>query len=125
MNTFSATWFLFMKIGIFCFVVISLLDYVTYQLRVIRIYTLKNKYEFILKHEINVLKRVFIWLSIAVFFAINMYAKEVINTYNGAFFVRAFFGLSGATIVAFIAILIIEYSYPARFNKKLMVSLSG
>ena len=52
---------------------------------------------------------------------INLYGsgERVLNNVGVWFFVRIFFGIAGATLVAYVAKLILQYYYPTKLNAKL------
>ncbi|MFM7858219.1 MAG: hypothetical protein ACKO96_41445, partial [Flammeovirgaceae bacterium] len=79
----------------------------------------KQKYDYINKNEIKLLKRVFLILGIAAAFAVNLYGSDKYTGLGLWFFVRIFISLCAATLIAYVAALILNYYYPTPLNYKL------
>jgi hypothetical protein len=118
-KAFLDVWHDIMLIGSISMVTLSLLTYLIYNLRVSLIKDLKSKYEFINQSEIRWYKIVFHLLGIGAALAINLYGKDEMSSTSVAFFVRLFFSVAGATLIGYIATLILDYYYPTRLNYKL------
>src|ERR1043165_8758074 len=88
------------------------LVYLYYKLRVSFIHDPKEKYDFINAHEIQWLKRVYFFIGLTLALAINLYGSEKILTVGLLFFVRMFFSIACATLVSYVAALILQYYYP-------------
>ena len=116
---FLELWHDIMLIGSILMVSLSLILYLIYQLKVSSISDLKTKHDFINRSEIKWFKWVFHLLGIGAAMAINLYGKNELTSISVAFFVRLFFSLAGATLIAYIATLILDYYYPTRLNYKL------
>jgi len=116
---FLELWHDIMLIGSILMVTLSLIIYLIYQLKVSSINDLKTKHDFINRSEIKWFKWVFHLLGIGGAMAINLYGKNELTSISVAFFVRLFFSLAGATLIAYIATLILDYYYPTRLNYKL------
>lgn len=112
-------WYNFMLISAIVFVVIALVVFLFYHLKVSLLKTYKEKHDFVNSSEIKWLNWVFVFLGISVACVINMYGKDEIGGPGTAFFVRLFFSVAGATLVIYIASLILRYYYPTPLNRKL------
>jgi hypothetical protein len=108
-----------MLIGSILLAALSIITYLLYQLRVTSISDLKTKHDFINSSEIKWLKWVFHFLGGAAALAINLYGKNELTSISVAFWVRLFFSIAGATLIGYIATLILDYYYPTRLNYKL------
>ncbi len=118
-KAFLELWHDLMLIGSMLMATMSLLIYFLYQLKVSSIADLKAKYDFINRSEIRWYKWVFFLLGGGAAMAINLYGKDELSTISVAFFVRLFFSVAGATLIAYIASLILDFYYPTRLNYKL------
>lgn len=108
-----------MLIGAIIMVTVAILIYLVYQLRVSLVSDYKAKYDFINSNEINWYKWVFYCLGVAVAMFINLYGMGKFDRMGVWFYVRIFFSIAGATVVGYIASLILEYYYPTKLNAKL------
>lgn len=116
---FVQGWYNAMVIGSIVFITVALLVWLIYQLKVSLIRTYKGKYDYINATEIKWMKWVFAFIGLSVACVINLYGKDEIGGPGVAFFVRFFFSLSGATLIGYVASLILDYYYPTRLNVKL------
>lgn len=116
---FLAIWYTAMAVGASVMIVIAITVYLIYKLRVSTLTDPKEKYDYINTQEIKWLKWVFIILGIAIAFAINLYGSEKYTGLGLWFFVRVFISICAATLVAYVASLILDYYYPTRVNYKL------
>lgn len=107
--------------GVLGMVVLGVLVYIIYNIRVSLIADYKEKHDFISLNEINWFRYVFFCFGIAVGLAINMYGygKAGLNEVGFLFFVRILMGIAAGTLVSVVAHLILKYWYPARLNSKL------
>lgn len=118
-KAFVEAWHTIMLIGAISLVALGIIVYLIYQFKVALVKTLKDKYDFINANEIKWFKLVFICFGIAAALAINLYGMDEIAGLSVSFFVRLFFSLAGATLVIYIAQLVLDYYYPTRLNVKL------
>ena len=118
-KTFLDLWHDIMLIGSILMITLSLITYLIFKLKVSSITDLKNKHDFINASEIKWLKWVFHFLGAAGALGINLYGSDEMTSTSVAFFVRLFFSIAGATLIAYIAALILDYYYPTRLNYKL------
>lgn len=118
-KAFLDLWHDIMLVGSILMVTMSLVIYLIYQLKVSSINDLKTKHDFINQSEIRWFKWVFMLLGIGAAMAINLYGKDELVSISVAFFVRFFFSIAGATLIGYIASLVLEYYYPTRLNYKL------
>ena len=105
-------------IGSFTF---SFVIYLVHNFRIAVIKEFKAKYDYILIHEVKAYKKAFIGVGVGIGCLINLYGSDetALNTIGVWFFVRMFFAISGATLVAYVASLVLEYYYPTKLNSKL------
>jgi hypothetical protein len=113
---FLDAWHNTMVILAIAMVAIAIIIYLVYKLRVAMIADLKARYDYVNSYEIKRLKLVFYFFGFAAAMAINLYGRNDVNDLGVWFFVRIFFGISGATLVAYIASLILDFYYPTRLN---------
>ncbi len=118
-QAFLSLWHDIMLMGSVLMVALSLIIFLIYQIKVSLIKDLKDRYEYINQAEIKWYKVVFMLLGFSAAFAINLYGKDSMTSTSVAFFVRLFFSISGATLIGYVASLILEYYYPTRLNLKL------
>jgi len=118
-STFLEIWNSVMIIGGIAIILSGLIYYLLYFFRLSIIPDYKSKYDFINTSEIPWFKRVFLILAVGIGFFINTYGSSTIDEMGAWFFVRFFFGVAGATLVAYIAALILDYWYPTKINSKL------
>ncbi len=118
-RAFVETWHTTMLVGTISMVSLAILLFLIYHFRVSVIKSLKDKHDFINANEIKWYKRVFGLLGIAVALAINLYGEDEIGGLGVSFLVRLFFSIAGATLVGYIAALVLDYYYPTRLNTKL------
>lgn len=108
-----------MVIGSIVMIAVALLVYLLYKLRLSTITDYKAKHDFINQYEIRWFKAVYYCIGIAVAMVVNLYAAGKLHEIGTWFFVRMFIGLAAATLVGYIASLVLEYYYPTRLNFKL------
>ncbi len=118
-KAFLEIWHDIMLVGSILFAALSVITYLLYQLRVASITDLKSKHDFINNSEIRWLKWVFHFLGASAALAINLYGKDELTSISVAFWVRLFFSIAGATLIGYIASLVLDYYYPTRLNYKL------
>ena len=120
-TAFLESWYNAMIIGGIVFLTIGFIIYLVHNLRVALVRDYKVKYDYINSTEVKKYKRAFLAVAIGVGFLINLYGSsdKALNTIGVWFFVRIFFGFAGATLVAYVAGLILEYYYPTKLNSKL------
>lgn len=118
-KAFVETFHNIMLIGAIVMITIAVLIFLVYQLRVSLVKGLKERHDFINTNEIKWYKWIFILIGIAAAFAINLYGKDEIGGPGVSFFVRLFFSIAGATLVIYVASLVLDFYYPTQLNKKL------
>ena len=116
---FLETWNQVMMMGGFAILLAGIIYYFLYFFRVSIIPDFKARYDFINTREINWFKRVFLLMGIGVACLINTYAANKITDMGTWFFVRIFFSIAGATLIAYIAALVLSFWYPTKLNAKL------
>jgi hypothetical protein len=116
---FLKTWYLAMTIGAIVMATLAVIVYLIYKMMVSAKTDAKEKYDYINTHEIKWMKGVFILFGISIAFAINLYGSERYSGLGLWFFVRIFISICAATLVAYVASLVLDYYYPTRINYKL------
>jgi hypothetical protein len=116
---FLVTWNEVMTIGTIGMVAVGILIYLLYKLRVSYFKEPKQRYDFINLNEIRWFKRVFFFFGLSAACAVNLYGMDKFTTLGLWFFVRVFFGIACATLVGYVAALILEFYYPTKLNFKL------
>lgn len=112
-------WHEIMLIGSILMIAMAVITYLLYQLKSSSISDLKRKHDFINGAEIKWLKWVFHFIGAGAAMAINLYGKDELTSFSVMFYVRLFFSIAGATLIGYIATLILDYYYPTRLNYKL------
>jgi len=116
---FLITWNEIMTVGVILMVSIGLLTYLLYRLRVSMFKEYKEKYDFINTYEIIWYKRVYFFFGLAIACAVNLYGMDKFTTLGLWFFVRIFFSIASATLISYVASLILQFYYPTKLNFKL------
>jgi len=119
LKLFLDIWHDVMLIGSIVMIAMAIITFLLYQLKVSSISDLKAKHDFINASEIKWLKWVFHFIGLSAAMAINLYGKDELTSLSVAFYVRLFFSIAGATLIGYIATLILDYYYPTRLNYKL------
>ncbi len=118
-KSFMESWNNVMTMGIFVAIAGGVLVYLLHQLRVSMITDFKKKHDYINTHEIRWYKLSFLFYGIAFAMWINTYGKDRFTDFGVWFYVRIFFSIAGATLIAYIASLVLDYYYPTKLNAKL------
>jgi hypothetical protein len=116
---FLVTWNEVMTIGVIVMTIASILVYLFYKLKVSSIKDLKQRYDFINAAEIKWYRYVFLCLGIAVACLINLYGYDKFFDLGIWFAVRIFFSIAVATLIAYVAALVLQFYYPTILNVKL------
>jgi len=120
-DAFLEVWYNAMIVcGIISFAV-AFIIYLVHNIRVSLLKEFKDKYDYLVKNEIRWYRWSFIAVAVGIGFLINLYGRNEggLNKIGVWFFVRMFFAFSGATLVAYVAYLVLEYYYPTKLNNKL------
>ena len=118
-NAFLDAWHQAMVIGAVIMVLVGILIYIVYHVRVSAIRDYKEKHDFINANEIKWYKYVFYAFGLGVAMIVNIYASDKLSEIGVWFFVRFFMGLAAATLVGYVASLVLEYYYPTQVSRKL------
>lgn len=118
-NPFLNAWHDIMVVLAIVMFTAGIVIYLIYKLRVSLIKDYKEKYDFINRSEIKWYKYVFYAFGLGVAMLVNLYGAGEIKDMGVWFFVRLFMSLAGATLVGYIASLILDFYYPTKLNKKL------
>lgn len=116
---FLITWNEIMTIGAIAMVVMAVVVYLIYKAKVSGIKELKDKYDYINANEIKWYRWVFIFVGLSAACLINLYGQDKFFDLGVWFFVRFFFSIAGATLIAYVASLILQFYYPTVLNVKL------
>ncbi len=108
-----------MLIGSILFMVLAIIVYLIYHLKVSTLKENKSKHDYINANEIRWYKFVFFLFGLAIACVISLYGREDFNDFGVWFFVRCFFSIAGATLVTYVASLVLDYYYPTQLNYKL------
>ncbi len=118
-SSFLKAWYSAMVIGAILMVALAVVVYLVYKMRVSLKSDLKEKHDYINLNEVKWFKWVFYLMGVAVAFAINLYGSEKDTGIGVWFFTRLFISICGATLVAYMASLVLDYYYPTVLNFKL------
>jgi hypothetical protein len=121
-SSFLQVWYSAMIVGGIIAFSVGVLLLLIHNLRVTLIKDFKQKYDYININEIKWYKRAFLSFGVGVGLFINLYGSDSstgLTTIGVWFFVRLFFGIAGATLVAYVSDLILEYYYPTKLDAKL------
>jgi hypothetical protein len=117
--SFLKVWYSAMIIGSVLMLALAVVVYLIYKTRVSTLSDFKEKHDYINQHEVKWYKWVFYLVGAAVAFSVNLYGEEKYTGIGIWFFVRLFISICAATLVAYIASLILDYYYPTVLNFKL------
>ncbi|MFZ5999430.1 MAG: hypothetical protein ACOYW3_02910 [Bacteroidota bacterium] len=118
-SPFLVVWHQAMIVGGILMFAVGIVIYLMYQMRVAGIKDFKEKHDFINANEIRWFKYVFYAFGVGVAMFINLYAAGKVHDLGMWFFVRFFMSIAGATLVGYVAALVLDYYYPTKLNKKL------
>lgn len=118
-KAFLDSWHSIMLIGAIVMAVLAIIVYLVYHLRVSTIKDFKDRHDYINKAEIRWYKTVFFIFGLSVAMFINLYGRDEFGEFGIWFFVRFFFSIAGATLVSYVASLVLQYYYPTKLNYKL------
>jgi hypothetical protein len=118
---FLLVWHNVMIIGAIVMTATSLLIYLVHKMRVSAIQDPKEKHDYINANEVRWYRWSFIALGAGAAMGINLYGlgQSFTETLGLWFFVRIFFSLAGAVLIAYVASMILKYYYPTMLNYKL------
>lgn len=118
-SPFIAAWTQAMIFGGIIMLLIGVILYVMHHVRVAAITDYKARYDYIAAKEVKHYRVVFIFFGLAVMMGINLLGMGK-NLHMGIwFFIRLFISISGATLVIYVAYLVLEYYYPTILTRKL------
>lgn len=118
-SSFLKVWYSVMSIGVIVMVALSIIVYLVYKMRVSSFSDHKQKHDFINLNEVKWYKWFYFLFGSAAAFAINLYGEEKYNHIGLWFFVRLFVSICAATLVGYVASLVLDYYYPSVLNAKL------
>jgi hypothetical protein len=118
-SPFLDAWHRSMIIGAIIMGVVGIVFYFIYHARLAAIKDYKEKHDFINANEIKWYKYVFYAWGVGVAMIVNLYAAGKVNEIGLWFFVRFFIGIAAATLVGYVAALVLEYYYPTKLSAKL------
>ncbi|MFZ9982650.1 MAG: hypothetical protein ACO3FI_11530 [Cyclobacteriaceae bacterium] len=99
----------------------AFLIFLIHKTRIGLLKTAKEKYDFLRTNESKTYKRVWYMVSATGGLLVNLYGmgKGNLTEVGVWFFVRLFFGFAAATIIGYVAHLVIEYYFPTILNRRL------
>jgi hypothetical protein len=118
-SPFLDLWHLAMIVGAIIMTTAAIGIYIAHNIRIASIKDYKGKYNYINENEIKNYKRVFVCFGLATMLIINLYGMGKLHNIGVWFFVRLFISVSGGTLVAYVAFLVLEYYYPTVVHRKL------
>src|SRR5258706_2132069 len=118
-SPFLTTWNDAMFIAVILSAALTVLVYLLYHLKVSLFKDPKKKFDYINANEIRWYKRVFFFIGLTIACAINMYGYGRFTELDLMFFVRLFLSIAFATLISYVATLILQYYYPTKLNFKL------
>jgi hypothetical protein len=118
-SPFIVAWHQSMILGAIIMLAAGILIFLFHSLRVSVISDYHLKYNYLNKNEIKKFKLVGYCFAVAAMLLINLYQMSEMKEVEIWFFVRAFMGIAGGTLVGYVSYLILEYYYPTRLDKKL------
>ena len=118
-SPFLVGWHAAMLYGAIIMITAAILYYIYHNIRISSIKSYKEKYEYISRRQIRSLELVWIMIAIGCAMIINRYGMDKIDEMGVWFFVRLFISVAGATLVGYIAFLVLEYYYPTQVDKML------
>src|SRR5882757_3079594 len=107
-KAFLELWHQAMFVGMIIVIALGVIIYLVYSLRSSMINDPKEKHDFINKNEIKWYKYTFFCFGIAFAMWVNTYNRENIFDLGIAFFVRIFFSVAAATLIGYVASLILD-----------------
>ncbi len=118
-SPFLTAWNDAMFLAVIVSATLTVLIYLLYHLRVSLLKEPKEKFDYINANEILWYKRVFFFIGLTLACAINMYGYGRFTELGLMFFVRLFLSIAFATLISYVAALILQYYYPTKLNFKL------
>ena len=119
-SSFLNAWHDVMIIAAIIMFTASIIAFLVYKIQLSSIKDFKQKYDFINHNEIKRLKWVFYLAGAGVAMLINLYdGSGKITDIGMWFFVLIFMSIAGATLVGYVASLVLDYYYPTKLNSKL------
>ncbi len=118
-SPFLKVWYSSMIIGSIIMVAIAIVIYLVYKMRVSLITDLKEKHEYINSNEVRWYKWFYFALGTSAAFAVNLYGQDNNGGIGIWFIVRLFISICAATLIGYVAALVLEYYYPTVLNFKL------
>lgn len=116
---FLELWYSLMLIGSISMVAFAIIVYLIYKMRVSMINDLKEKHDFINTSEVKWYKWFYYLIGAAAAFAVNLYGQDNNGGIGVWFIVRFFISICAATLIGYVASLVLEYYYPTVLNFKL------
>lgn len=101
--------------------VLSVLIYVFYKIRLSSLKTYKEKYDYISNKEFKFFMASHIAIALAIVFLFNTYKSDAVALSAVWFFIRLFIAFCIGTLHVYVAQLVLKYYYPAKQHKKLEI----
>ena len=117
--SFLKAWYGAMTIVAILMITLAIVVYLIYKMRVSMKSDLKERHDYINLNEVKWNKWVYYLVGLAVAFAVNLYGSEKDTGIGVWFFTRLFISVCAATLVSYMASLVLDYYYPTVLNFKL------
>jgi hypothetical protein len=112
-------WYTAMAIGAILMVAIAIIIYLVYKMRVSMVSDLKERHDFVNRNEVKWYKWFYYLIGVAAAFGVNLYGQDNNAGIGVWFIVRLFISICAATLIGYVASLVLEYYYPTVLNFKL------
>jgi hypothetical protein len=112
-------WYTAMIIGGIFMVTVAIIVYLIYKMKVSMISDPKERHDFINKNEVRWYKWFYYLIGLAAAFGVNLYGQDNNAGIGVWFIVRLFISICAATLIGYVASLVLEYYYPTVLNFKL------
>jgi hypothetical protein len=117
--SFLKVWYSAMVMGGISAIALAVMVYLIHKMRVSAISDLKEKHDYINANEVKWYKWIYYLVGVAVGFAVNLIGEEKYTGLGIWFFARLAISICAATLVAYMASLVLDYYYPTVLNFKL------
>lgn len=118
-SPFLTFWNNAMIVGAIIMFVAGISIYIAHKLRFMSLQDYKTKYDYLNMTEIKHYRLMFIFFGLGVAMIINLYGSKTLTEMGLWFFMRILIAISGGTLVAYVAHLVLVYYYPTVLSKKL------
>ena len=117
--SFLNIWQIIMLVLTAASVIIGIVAYIGYRIKLASISDYKEKYDFIAKNDSKMLYYLFLGIAIGLILFLNSVYNDTVKSSVIWFFVRFFVGACIGTLVVYISYLMIKFAYPNTLEKKM------